>query len=128
MKFIFFSGFLWLLAIFHLWDHRRFERDIRLYMNGQRDGDWRIVDGDDSSIFIVKRAFKISSRADIVRYATPVVFLFLWLVIFRFWSPACAYVLVIAIKWFVVETLIDTSARTYTLRLLGQSLFSARVD
>lgn len=126
MKFIFFSGFIWIVAIFHMWDHRRYERDIARYMDGARDGDWRQVgsDGDE----IIKRAFKISTRADIARYAMPVVFFLVWLLVFRFWAPALIYAVIIFAKWFVAQTRVDIASRRYSVYLLGYRVFGARLD
>ena len=126
MKFIVFSVFIWLVAIFHLWDHRRYERDIARYMDGARDGDWRQVGQGDGDI--VKRAFKITTRADIVRYATPVVFLLIWLLLFRAWTPAILYVAAVFAKWFIAQTHIDTAGRRYSVYLLGYRMFGARLD
>ena len=126
MKFIFFSGFLWMMAIFHLWDHRRYEQDIRRYMDGVRDGDWRLIATGAQDT--VMRAFKISGRSDVIRYAGPVVFVFIWLVVFRYWAPAIIYMMVIGTKWFLVQTHIDADQRRYTAALFGRRLFSATLD
>ena len=126
MKFIFFSGFLWIVAIFHLWDHRRFECDVASFMDGARDGDWRVIA--ENGAVVVKRAFKITTRADIVRYAGPVVFLFVWLLVFRYWTPAVIYMLAVFTKWFLAQTYIDATARRYTVSLFGRNLFTAKID
>lgn len=112
--------------MFHLWDHRRFEADLRRYMDGERGLDWREV-GHNGEV-VLKRGFKITCRADIWRYATPVVFLFLWLVVFRYWTPAVMYVLLIMAKWFIAKTHVDIAQRAYTITCFGKNLFGARLD
>ncbi len=127
MLFILFTVFLWALAGFHVWEHRRFEHDLRQYINGQRDGDWRICD-ENSTGFVLKRAFKITTRADVARYAMPVIFLFVWLVVFRNWWPVAFYLTIIIVKWFVAQTWVDVAARRYTLVLSGHRLLSGKID
>lgn len=123
MTFILFSIFVWVMAIFHVWDHRRFEHDVRDYIDGYRGGDWRVV-----NTGVLKRAFRIPARADSLRYAMPVIFLFAWLAVFHYWAPAAIYVLVIAAKWFLAETHIDTQTRSYAVVMLGRRIFGGRLD
>ncbi len=127
MKFVLFSGFLWLVAIFHLWDHRRFERDVQRYMDGARGGDWREVTAGNGGVAL-KRAFKITDRGDLLRYTLPVVFLLVWLVVFRYWAPAVLYTAAVFLKWFVAQTRIDAATRQYAIFLLGRRIFGARLD
>ena len=112
--------------MFHLWDHRRFETDLRRYMDGERELDWREL-GHDGQL-VLKRAFKITSRADIWRYATPVALLFVWLLVFRYWTPAIMYVLAVSAKWFAAQTHVDIAQRSYEITLFGKRLFGAKLD
>ncbi len=127
MLFILFTVFLWILAGFHLWEHRRYEHDLRQYIDGQRGGDWRVC-GEGVMGVALKRAFRVATRADMLRYAMPVIFLFVWLVVFRSWWPVALYVTVIVVKWFVAQTWVDVAQRRYTLVLAGYRLLSGRLD
>lgn len=124
MTFLLFTGFLWILAVFHVWEHRCYERDLRQYLSGRSDGDWRKCAGDEHHVMI-RRAFRPAAGRDVLRYALPVLFLFVWLLVFRSWFPAGVYIAAMAIKWFAAQTWLDIAARRYEVRVFGRSLFSA---
>lgn len=123
MTFFIFTALVWLLALFHLWDHRCFERDLRALEQGMpiERLDWRRVAGG----VALKRGFFIRRRDDYLRYAVPVVFFAVLLIGLRGWTLAMLYAAVIIVKWAAVSvTLADDK---YTLWLAGRALFSARL-
>lgn len=127
MKFIFFTAYLWILALFHIWEHRRFEADLRDYAAGKTDGDWRVCARSDSAVML-RRAFMIKTRNDVVRYAAPVVFLLVWLLLFHMWWLAFAYIAIMACKWFLGETWLENGGRRYRFRLFNRDIFRGQLD
>lgn len=130
MKFFLFTGLLWICAMFHLWEHRRFERDLRLLEAGEAmaAGDWRPVALPKGAAGLaLKRAFAIRDRMDIFRYAAPVLIFCLWLLLLRSWGLAFAYAAIVAVKWFCVTTVWER-ADAYYLYICGRRFFTGRLD
>lgn len=116
--------------MFHLWDHRRFEEDLRRLDAGQGSfaaGDWRpaaLPAGESGTA--LKRAFIIRGQADLARYAAPVVLFCLWLLLFRSWGLAGIYAAIIACKWFAVTTVLDNGG-SYRCYFAGKKFFTGRL-
>lgn len=135
MIFLVFTALLWLIALFHIWDHRRFERDlsrltetVHLDTGGPRArSDWRPVPlprGAESGVAF-RRAFMIDTRYDALRYAVPVVFFVVLLLGLKAWFWAGFYLLAVVVKWFATTAVLHGAARRYDIYLLNKKIFSA---
>lgn len=131
MTFFLFTGLLWLTALFHVWDHRWFERDLRKMLHAPMPdpatGDWRLIGGRAIDMDLrLRRAFIIRNSADILRYAGPIVIFCLWLLLFRSWGLALSYGAIVVVKWFLVTTILRRDG-SYTLRLFGCAFLTAQL-
>lgn len=124
MKFIVFSVFVWALALFHMWDHRRFEDDLTARANGDMSRDWREVSPRQDDTLYLRRAFHVTTRSDGIRYGAPVGFFFFWLMVFHNWLPALGYIALIAGKWLCVTTAVHLPSMTYRVMLAGIVIFN----
>ncbi len=125
MIFIVFTIMLWLIALFHIWDHRRFEQDLAALAEGKRD--WRAValPAGVSTGEAYRRALMIHSRADFTRYAVPVLFFVVLLLGVKSPVAAALYLAVIVIKWFVSKVVLYRDEGRYEIYLLHQRVFAA---
>ncbi|MEZ0260286.1 MAG: hypothetical protein ACAH80_04710 [Alphaproteobacteria bacterium] len=138
MKYPFFLFLIWTIALFHVWEHRRFIEELRRLQrvladfNPVREAtaeklkghDWRIVSLDGTKLGL-RRAFMVKDAFSAARYAMPVLFVALSLLVLESWSMAGAYLAGVIIKWFVTKTVLELSPANprYDVRLLGVPLF-----
>lgn len=129
MTFLLLGFLLWVSGLFHLWDHRRAESDVRSVMDGKDPAahDWLVV-GQDGASLLLRRAFNPLGRADQLRYAGPIVIFALWLLVFKSWPAAFLYASVVMVKWFLSVIVVDTAKRLYEARLFGHKLFGEKFD
>jgi hypothetical protein len=126
VAFILLTTVLWILALFHIWDHRRYERDLGAYLQ-DGGGDWRPVAPPAGARpgAALKRAFRIDTRADLWRYAGPVAIFAVILIGLRHWGLAAAYAGVVSVKWFALTTVTARETRRYAVYLAGRRVFES---
>lgn len=116
MVFVCFLLLLWGMALFYRAEHRAYIRELaalapQLKAQGAAvlaGRDWRPV-RQEGEVFVLKRAFQIKTRKDVLRYALPVLFFCAILFILREWSFAFFYAAIAAAKWFGTETRLRVS-------------------
>lgn len=129
---------IWAIALFHVWEHRRYIEELRGLqrvvanftpsretLTEQLKGrDWRIVSLEATKLGL-RRAFMVKGAFSAARYAAPVVFFVLCLLLLESWNMAAGYFFAIVIKWFLTVTVLDVSPANprYDLRLFGVTLF-----
>ncbi len=128
MIFVVMAVFLWAVALFHIWDHRCFERDLRHYRDGRAGLDWRVVCPQRGNAVFLKRAFVVDTREARLRYGVPVLVFTLCLLLFKSWLAAGLYALAMIGKWFVATTVFDTVAGQYRVMVSRWTVFTARLD
>lgn len=125
MLFFVFAVTLWLAAMFHLWDHRRFEADLKIYRR-QPDNpavaDFRRVAVPPGGL---RRAFAIRGAQDVLRYGAPVGFFCLLLLWLQSWWIAGFYAAIVIVKWFALTTVLTGGGDSYRISLAGCEIFSA---
>lgn len=138
MKFLVFIFVVFAIGLFHRREHILYENglfalrkkletdkpdesEIREKLKGM---DWRLA-GMDRSYALLKRAFNVPEKEDILRYAVPVALLCVLIVYLGVWRIAALYGCALALKWFVAETALDLDPFTprYEARLFGKRLF-----
>lgn len=138
MKFFVFTTLVLILGMFHRREHVLYENELyalrRKLESGTPDEnkvkeelkgrDWRLT-GFDRTYALLKRAFEVPGREDLLRYAVPVVVLCVIIVYLRAWHLAAIYGVVMGLKWFVVVTALDIDPFTprYETRLFGYRIF-----
>lgn len=129
---------IWAIALFHVWEHRRFIEELRKLQRvlagfaparetlaeQLKDRDWRIVSLEGTKLGL-RRAFNVKDGFSAARYAVPVLFMTLSLLVLEAWVMAGVYLISILIKWFLTVSVLDISPANprYDVRLLGLKLF-----
>lgn len=106
MNFIVFMLLVYLLGLFHRFEHRTMIRDLtRLapllpLQNGVPAGhDWRQTGGGADAPQL-KRGFDVPDRAALLRYALPIVFAAAMMLALQGFTMAGVYILLCTAKWF----------------------------
>lgn len=133
MDFIVFITLLFAISSFHRREHRLMEEELRQMQQhlpatpvaGDRleKRDWRITRTAGQKVYL-KRAFEIDDAEGFYRYAVPVAILSATMIILGSWLMAGIYAAALAVKWFLIETVmpLDPPAR-YEAELFGLRLF-----
>jgi hypothetical protein len=129
MQFVIFLLLLWGAGYFYIWEHRKFERDLAR-LRGLVDGsdllpqneDWRLV-ARHGTAYHLRRAFRVCSRDDFIRYAVPVAIFCLLLLILGSWLWAFAFGAIACVKWFVTVTVLHAEAARYEVLVGHQRVF-----
>lgn len=131
MDFMVFLSLVYALAVFHRFEHRVMIKDLAQLasflplQNGVPQGhDWRQTGGNAENPML-KRAFHISGKNDVLRYAVPVLGAAVMLIFLQSFIFAGAYVLFCLVKWFGTAAQIQAAtpqhASGYQIRL-GQTV------
>lgn len=129
MLFVIFILLLFALSRFYRWEHLLFERELRQWRQTEfaddylRQHDWRVVARPEGRICL-RRAFHVRTRADLLRYAVPVIAFCVILFVLKSWIFSGLYLVVIAVKWFAAVTDVYTGTPPrYQVRISDYSLF-----
>jgi hypothetical protein len=138
MKFLLFICCLWAMGWFHRREHLRDAaalRDVQKTLSSlppDKDAlktalagqDWRLVSLTPRHA-VLKRAFQVERREDMLRYGMPLVFLAVLLIALQGWGIAAVYAAVLAVKWFALTTAVTLSPYDgrYDVSLFGIRLF-----
>lgn len=138
MQFVAFITLFFLTVLFHQREHVLMIAELRKLhgklatatpdaatLNAQlRGDDWRLVflRGTQAGL---RRAFEVPSTVAILRYAVPVVLFCLMLLGLQTWVMPAIYAVIMALKWFVSVTVLDTDPYLprYEVRMFGFRLF-----
>jgi hypothetical protein len=132
MEYVVFTVLVWTVALFHRREHRNLRQELQALpahsltettpaISGY---DWRVTAVDAGSVTL-KRAFQPIGRAGILRYALPVLFLAVMMIVLQSFIMAGAYLAALALRWFVLEIKITRPPQqpAYTATLYGRPLF-----
>lgn len=129
---------IWSIALFHVWEHRRYIEELRKLQRvlagfspvreelaeKLKGRDWRIVSLEGTKLGM-RRAFAVKDGFSAGRYAAPVLFLTLSLLVLETWAMCGAYLAAVIVKWFMSKTVLDVSPANprYDVTLFGFELF-----
>jgi len=129
---------IWAIALFHVWEHRRYIEELRKLQRVLANftparetlaellkcRDWRIVSLEGTKLGL-RRAFNVKDGFSAARYAAPVVFVALSLLVLETWTMSGVYLAAIVVKWFVTKTVLELSPANprYDVTLFGAALF-----
>jgi hypothetical protein len=129
---------IWAIALFHVWEHRRFIEELRKLQRvlagfspareelqeKLKGRDWRIVALQGTRLGL-RRAFVVKDGFSAARYAAPVAFIVLSLLVLETWIMAGIYFALVFTKWFLTKTVLDVSPANarYDVTLFGITLF-----
>jgi hypothetical protein len=129
---------IWAIALFHVWEHRRYIEELRKLQRvlanfspvrdtlaEQLKGcDWRIASLEGTKLGL-RRAFLVKDGFSAARYASPVLFVTLSLLVLETWAMSGVYLVLVIVKWFVTKTVLDISPANarYDVTLFGATLF-----
>jgi len=131
MMFFVFILLIYGMGLFHRFEHRAMIADLRALlplvpMAGEPPAphDWRRCGGTDAKP-LLKRAFNPRGAAAALRYAMPVLFAAVMLIVLQAYVFAACYIALCAVKWFAVSAELaprddntkDSRKGRYTLRL-----------
>lgn len=127
--FIVFLIYIWALCWCHRLEHKRFVAEMKILQpmiaaagaDALAGRDWRLLSMTDREARM-KRAFDITDHAAILRYALPVALIALMLIYGQFWGLAALYAALIAVKFFLLETVLFRKEARYEVRLFGVRL------
>lgn len=129
---------IWAIALFHVWEHRRYIEELRKLQRVLADfspareklaeqlkgRDWRLVSLEGTKAGL-RRAFMVKDSFSAARYAAPVMFITLSLLLLETWAMAGAYLAAVIVKWFLTKTVLDVSPANarYDVTLLDWEMF-----
>lgn len=129
---------IWAIALFHVWEHRRFIEELRKLQRvlasfspakeelaeKLKGRDWRIVSLEGTKLGL-RRAFMVKDGFSAARYAAPVAFIVASLLVLETWIMAGVYFALMVVKWFMTKTVLDVSPvnARYDVTLFGMTLF-----
>lgn len=132
MEYVVFTVLVWTVALFHRREHRGLQQELQTLPREAltettpaiAGHDWRVTAVDAGSV-TMKRAFQPVGRAGILRYALPVVFLAVMMIVLQSFIMAAAYLAALMLRWFVLEIKITRPPEqaAYTALLYGRQLF-----
>lgn len=113
MIFVVFILLLWAAALFHRAEHRALPQELRALdkpqswtVGAQIPGhDFRLVAQKNDS-FVLKRAFHPQGYRGVLRYALPVLFLAVMMIILQSIPMTLAYFVFLYLRWFATETVL----------------------
>lgn len=138
MGFVLFMALVYAAAVFHRFEHRLMQRELAAlaarWPSGAAlppDADWRITGGTAERPQL-RRAFRITGRAALWRYALPVVFTSMMMIVLQDFTLAGIYAAICAVKWFATDVRLTRGAAGSAgyavhlgrLRLFGEALQS----
>jgi hypothetical protein len=132
MEYVVFTVLIWTAALFHRREHRALRQELRALPHDAlteitpalAGHDWRITALDAKSATL-KRAFQPIGRAGVLRYALPVVFLAVMMIVLQSYIMAAVYLTALTLRWFVLEIKLTRPPEqpAYTAFLYGRPLF-----
>lgn len=110
MIFVVFILLLWAAALFHRAEHRALPRELRGLGKAENwvigaqipEHDFRLVAQRNGS-FVLKRAFHPQGYRGVLRYALPVLFLAMMMIILQSIPVTLAYFVFLCLRWFATE-------------------------
>jgi len=131
MEYVVFTILIWTMALFHRQEHRTLRAELQslprstLTEKTEIAGhDWRVT-AIEAEHIILKRAFQPIGRAGILRYALPVLFLAVMMIVLQSIALTCAYLAALVLRWFVLEIKLTRTPEplAYAATLYGRQLF-----
>lgn len=110
MIFVVFLLLIWSAALFHRAEHRQLPQELRRldstqgWVTGARIAghDWRLMAEKDDG-FVLKRAFHPEGISGVLRYALPILFLAVMMIVLQNIPLTLGYLAFLYLRWFAVE-------------------------